>query len=420
MSLPRYPGYMDSGVRWIAEVPSHWQVCAAKRWILSRAGGTLIKGECASEPGDGLFPAFSASGQDVWVEQPTYLEPGIVLSAVGARCGKTFKADGQWGVVANTHCLFPMRGASRDFIWYLTNQEDWWERGGTAQPFIKVSETLARNWAFPPPIEQSAIAAFLDRETAKIDALIAEQEKLIALLAEKRQATISHAVTKGLNPDAPMKDSGVPWLGEVPGHWEINRLKSISPQITVGIVVEPSKYYVDSGVPALRSLNVAPGRVVEDNFVFISVESNELLSKSRLRAGDLVSVRSGQTGTTAVVPESLDGCNCIDLIIIRKPRDDSEQFLCWFLGSDAAIQQFSSGSGGAIQQHFNIGTAMNLQIPLPPREEQDAIVKFLEAESAKIESLHRASEQSIDLLQERRSALIAAAVTGQIDLRGIY
>lgn len=291
---------------------------------------------------------------------------------------------------------------------------------GVSYPAINASDLARIRLPLPPNDEQSAIAAFLERETAKIDALIAEQEKLIALLAEKRQATISHAVTKGLNPDAPMKDSGVPWLGEVPGHWEINRLKSISPQITVGIVVEPSKYYVDSGVPALRSLNVAPGRVVEDNFVFISVESNELLSKSRLRAGDLVSVRSGQTGTTAVVPESLDGCNCIDLIIIRKPRDDSEQFLCWFLGSDAAIQQFSSGSGGAIQQHFNIGTAMNLQIPLPPREEQDAIVKFLEAESAKIESLHRASEQSIDLLQERRSALIAAAVTGQIDVRGLY
>jgi len=212
----------------------------------------------------------------------------------------------------------------------------------------------------------------------------------------------------------------VPWLGEVPAHWEINRLKSISPQITVGIVVEPSKYYVGSGVPALRSLNVAPGRVIEDNFVFISAESNDLLSKSRLRAGDLVSVRSGQTGTTAVVPENLNGCNCIDLIIIRKPRDDSEQFLCWFLGSDAAIQQFSSGSGGAIQQHFNIGTAMNLQIARPPRKEQDAIVKFLEIESDKIESLHRASEHSINLLQERRSALIAAAVTGQIDVRGLY
>ncbi len=201
MSLPRYPEYKDSGVEWLGEVPAHWDICPPKRRMYSAAGGTLIKGECANEPAEDLFPAFSASGQDVWIEAPMYTEEGVVLSAVGARCGKTFKADGQWGAVANTHCIFPRSGADRDFIWYLTNQENWWAKGGTAQPFVKVSETLSRDWVFPPLPEQMAIASFLDRETAKIDALVAEQEKLLALLAEKRQATISHAVTRGLDPN---------------------------------------------------------------------------------------------------------------------------------------------------------------------------------------------------------------------------
>ncbi|MBK6511264.1 MAG: hypothetical protein IPG06_18740 [Haliea sp.] len=152
----------------------------------------------------------------------------------------------------------------------------------------------------------------------------------------------------------PMKDSGVELLGEVPAHWEVLRLKNVSPEITVGIVVEPSKYYVDEGVPALRSLNVKPGYISKDQLVYISPEANEVLSKSKIYAGDLVAVRSGQPGTTAVVPKDLDRSNCIDLIIIRKPIGGCEKFLCWYLASDCAIRQFSEGSGGAIQQHFNI------------------------------------------------------------------
>ncbi|BCG69370.1 hypothetical protein MesoLj113a_05280 [Mesorhizobium sp. 113-1-2] len=120
----------------------------------------------------------------------------------------------------------------------------------------------------PPLPEQTAIANFLDRETGKIDALVEEQRRLIDLLREKRQAVISHAVTKGLNPDAAMKASGVEWLGEVPEHWEVKKLKALTPQITVGIVVEPSKYYAESGVPALRSLNVRPGRINSEGLVY--------------------------------------------------------------------------------------------------------------------------------------------------------
>jgi type I restriction enzyme, S subunit len=417
MSFPRYKKTKPSGVEWLGDVPEHWEVAPAKWYISSASGGTSIKGHCANEPADGLYPGFSASGQDLWLESYDFDIPGIVPSAVGTRCGKTFKADGAWGVVANTHCIFPKEDSNRNYLWYLTNQEDWWEKGGSAQPFVKVSDTLARQWVFPPPSEQIQIAAFLDRETAKIDALVAEQRRLMELLKEKRQAVISHAVTQGLNPKAPMKPSGIEWLGDVPEHWDVKRLKYVSPQITVGIVVEPSKYYAEEGVPALRSLNISPGAVVLDNLVFISMEANDLHSKSKLNAGDLVAVRSGQPGTTAVIPPELDGCNCIDLIIIRKPTSGCEMFLCWYLASDVAVMQFSVGSGGAIQQHFNVGTAINLIIPVPPADEQHAIVAFINSESAKFDTLTAEAQRAIDLLQERRTALISAAVTGKIDVR---
>jgi len=279
------------------------------------------------------------------------------------------------------------------------------------------SQYFNERGVFPSENEQSAIAAFLDRETAKIDALIAEQEKLLILLAEKRQATISHAVTRGLNSNAPMKDSGIPWLGEVPAHWAVMRLKHVTSQITVGIVVEPSKYYVDDGVPALRSLNVKDGAISPENLVFISPESNGLLAKSKIFAGDIVVVRSGQTGTAAVVPDAFDGANCIDLIIIRKPQDGCEKFLCWFLSSHAAIRQFEGGSEGAIQKHFNIGTAANLVVAWPEPNEQREIVAFLGAELAKLTELEAMASREIGLLRERRNAMISAAVTGKIDVR---
>jgi len=191
-----YPAYKDSGVEWLGATPAHWEVKPLKRALrLAASDGSLIKGQMHQEPLDGLFPGFSASGQDVWVEEAQHHGSGIVLSAVGARSGKTFKADGSWTAVANTHVLFPQPGNDRDFLWYVTNNELFWDRGGTAQPFVRTQATLDRPWCFPPLSEQRAIAAFIDRETAKIDALIAKVREAIERLKEHRTALISAAVT---------------------------------------------------------------------------------------------------------------------------------------------------------------------------------------------------------------------------------
>ncbi|MEW6391635.1 MAG: restriction endonuclease subunit S [Pseudomonadota bacterium] len=214
-----------------------------------------------------------------------------------------------------------------------------------------------------------------------------------------------------------MKASGVEWLGQVPAHWEVTRLKRVVSSITVGIVVEPSKYYVDEGVPALRSLNVRPGRIRPDDLVFISDEANELHSKSKLNAGDIVAVRTGQPGTAAVVPSEFHGANCVDLIIIRKGHELCEQFLCWFLASDGALQQFAEGSGGAIQLHFNVSAANELVLAVPPLAEQQRIATELDRNVRMLDALVSESEAAITLLQERRAALISAAVTGKIDVR---
>jgi type I restriction enzyme S subunit len=420
VSFPRYPRYKDSGVEWLGEVPEHWEVVQAKRHIRSVSGGNSIKGQCSDEPQAGLFPGFSASGQDVWLSEFHYRIPGIVLSAVGARCGKTFKADGAWGSVANTHCLFPSEHADRDFLWYITNSEAWWEVGGTAQPFVKVSDTLARKWIFPPATEQRTIAAFLERETAKIDILIADQYRLIALLKEKRQAVISHAVTRGLDPDAPMKPSDVKWLGDVPEHWEIRSLSSATTKITNGYVGPTRDILVESGVRYLQSLHIKGNQIRFDTPYYVSPEWSEQHSKSVLEGGDVLIVQTGDIGQVAVVPEEFAGCNCHALIVVAPDRSIlMGEWLSWCLNSAYGFHKLLSIQTGALHPHLNCGNVKFVRIPLPSLAEQAQIVEYISQAENEHSSLIAEAERAVALLHERRIALISAAVTGKIDVRNL-
>ena len=315
--------------------------------------------------------------------------------------------------------LIPRSGINGEFAyWALWARKPQLEAAGQGSTFIELSRDGLRAEKIPVPdiALQRTIADFLDRETAKIDALIATQERLIALLDEKRQATITHAVTKGLDPNAPMKEGGDEMFPAIPAGWTVKRLKYLAGEVTVGVVVTPSKYYADSGVPALRSLNVRPMEIAKDELVFFDAKSNRILAKSMLRAGDLVAVRTGKPGTTAVIGDDLDGANCIDLILIRRsPRFDS-RFLGHVLNSDLARGQFTQGSEGALQQHFNIETAKNLLLPVPPRREQADIARYLDNRLRQFDASRGDCQRMIDTLRERRTALITAAVTGQIDV----
>ena len=418
MSFPRYPAYKPSGVEWLGEVPEHWTVIAPKRLMKSSSGGTLIKGECADEPSEDLYPAYSASGQDVWIEKPDYEESGLVLSAVGARCGKTFKADGKWGVVANTHCLFPAPSQVRDFFWYLTNREDWWEKGGTAQPFVKVKDTLDRLWCLPPGEEQEVIATFLDRETAKIDALITEQQRLIELLQEKRQAVISHAVTKGLNPDAPMKDSGVEWLGEVPEHWRVRKLSQLCKEIGSGTTPKSDmpEFYEDGAVPWVVTGDLNDSVLVAcSNHVTEAAVHQHSALKLHVVGSVVVAMYGATIGKAAIlgVEATVNQACCV-----LPPGTEiiGEFLLLFILAARSHLLSLATGGG---QPNINQEIVRSLRLPLPPLAEQHAIVQKVEASLQSLDSAASLAATQVGLLQERRSALISAAVTGQIDVRGL-
>ncbi|MEM8324970.1 restriction endonuclease subunit S, partial [Morganella morganii] len=288
---------------------------------------------------------------------------------------------------------------------------------GMGIPHVNGDELKNISFGIPPIYEQRKISSFLDDETTKIDNLIEKQQQLIELLKEKRQAVISHAVTKGLNPDVPMKDSGNDLLGKMPVHWKLTPMRFLSDNITVGIVVTPAKYYIDNGIRCFRSLNISEGKIKDAEWVYISEASNNLLSKSKVYTDDILVVRSGQPGTAAVVDHEFDSCNCIDLIIIRSSERFNSNYICMQINSVFIKKQVGMASDGAIQQHFNVEVAKALVVVEPPKHEQSEIFKFLSEKNKYFERLIERSELQITLLQERRTALISAAVTGKIDVR---
>ncbi|HHX8289310.1 TPA: restriction endonuclease subunit S [Vibrio diabolicus] len=297
----------------------------------------------------------------------------------------------------------------------VTSQTDYLATGSTR---AALGIQQIRRFQIPKPTvaEQTQIANFLDHETAKIDTLIEKQQQLIKLLKEKRQAVISHAVTKGLNPQAPMKNSGVKWLGEVPEHWVVKRLKHISPKVGVGLVINPSTYTKDEG-----TYFIFGGDVKEYGFDLtktrkISQKDSDQLKASQLHHRDLVSIRVGYPGITAVVPEHLEGSNCASIIIIRRGEFDSD-WLCAAMNIWVGRQQVDLASYGAAQKQFNVSDAIEFIFPVPPAEEQKKIASFVQSTLNKFTLLADQAQKQIELLKERRTALISAAITGKIDVR---
>ncbi|MCC6750308.1 MAG: restriction endonuclease subunit S [Deltaproteobacteria bacterium] len=268
----------------------------------------------------------------------------------------------------------------------------------------------------PPVSTQRRIADFLDRKTAAIDTLIAKKDKLVALLAEKRQALITQAVTKGLDPTVPMKDSGSAWVGHVPVHWECRRLKQISSRVVVGIAQAATHAYADAGIPIVRSTNVRPNRISLDDILFIEEGfANELGSKY-IYPGDLLTVRTGNAGVTAVVPLSLPRCQCFTMLITTLRREHSPEFFSFQLNSELGRNYFSRESWGSAQANISVPILQNAPVVVPPPIEQVTIVSALNARLATFDKSIELMERQVDRLREYRQALITAAVTGKLDL----
>lgn len=427
MSFSRYPKYRPSGVEWLRSIPEHW--------ALLRVGNLFD--EIRNKVSDREFPALSVTKNGVVPQLETaaktddgdnrkqVLKGDLVINSRSDRKGSAGVSDLEGSVSLICTVLRPRSELYRPYVHHLMRsvafQEEFYRNGkGIVADLWSTGYSEMKNilLAVPPIEEQRAIANLLSRETAKIDALIAEQERLIELLKEKRQAVISQAVTKGLNAQAQMRPSGIGWLGEIPKEWEIKRLKHISPSLTVGIVVNPSEYISSDGLPYIYGADIREGAIDWERSRRIDSAVSEAQAKTRLCAGDLLTVRVGAPGVTAVVPPECQGGNCASVMLVRRGRFDS-RWLCYAMNARIVRYQVEVVQYGAAQEQFNISHAVNFWLPVPPDEKQAQIADYLDEETRRIDELFASASACIDLYRERRSALISAAVTGQIDVRSV-
>jgi type I restriction enzyme S subunit len=269
----------------------------------------------------------------------------------------------------------------------------------------------------PSPTEQASIAAFLDRETTKIDALVVKKERLIELLQEKRAALIMQAVTKGLDPNAPMKDSGVEWLGEIPAHWDTRPLSQLLSRITYGFT-NPMPV-VEEGPYMLTALDIGDGEILYETARRTTEEAFErnLTDKSRPRAADILVTKDGTLGRVAVADGRRVCINQSVALLRFDPNSVSIDFVQNALRSAVFQERMAFEAGGTTIKHIYISRLAKMHVPIPPRDAQDEISAFIARRRTQIDSLAHRVRDGIECLKQFRTALISAAVTGKIDVR---
>lgn len=441
-----YPVYVDSGVSWIGNIPEGWGM-----WKISHAFQEIGSGTTPSSLSDDLY-----DGDIPWVttgelresliidtqkkikhaaliKYPTlkkYPVGSIAIAMYGATIGRL----GVFGIEATTNqaCCVMTKSSVIDnsylFYWLQAFRKEIINlSSGGGQPNINQEKVASLKVSAPNSRTQRSIVAFLDHETAKIDTLIDKQQQLIKLLKEKRQAVISHAVTKGLNPDAPMKDSGVEWLGEVPEHWVVCSLKHIKSKLPNAFVDGPfgsnlkSEHFIENGdVYVIESNFATTGNLNISKLKTISKKHFETISRSEAKQNDIILAKIGaRYGYSSILPEidkrAVVSGNSLKLTVDQEVCDTVfVSKLLQHLKQDGAMDD---GVNVTAQPALSLGALNNLPFVVPPITEQKCIVENLSKRLDKIDSTVSRAEKMIVLMQERRTALISAAVTGKIDVR---
>lgn len=413
-----YPSYKESWVEWLGEVPEHWEVTSLKYFYdsLDYKRIPISSVERADLSGD--YPYYGASGIIDYVNDYIFDEETILVGEDGANLlmrstSLAFIATGQYWVNNHAHILKFKDGLHSYWVYAINALDISPFVSGSAQPKLTAENLQNLTIAVPCTDEEKIlIASFLDRETAKIDTLIAKQERMIELLGEKRSALISHAVTKGLDPQVKMKDSRVEWLGEVPEHWEIVQSRRLFAE---------RKDRAQEGDEQLTA-SQKHGIVSQQEFMELEgrrvvqvITGSEILKRAK-ENDFVISMRSFQGGLEWCRRVGSMSSAYIALIPIKHVIP---QFFAYLFKSKPYIQALQSTSnlvrdGQALRfENFSL-----VDLVIIPDEEQRAIADYLDVQTAKIDTLIAKARQAIELMKERRTALISAAVTGKIDVRG--
>jgi len=424
-----YGEYKDSGVEWLGEIPEGWSLTRMKFAAKINMGQSPSSDDCNSESvgtpflqGNAEFGKLNPYAKQYCPFPKKIANIGDLLFSVRAPVGALNMADKIYGIGRGLCSISNSKYLHKNFLWWvLPSYKYQFDAIATGSTFEAVSAEQVENLYFSlPKIQhQNQIAAFLDHETAKIDTLIDKQQQLIELLKEKRQAVISHAVTKGLDPDVPMKDSGVEWLGEVPEHWKVLAIKKIvSTPITDGPHETPN--FIDEGISFISAEAISSGVIdFSKQRACISIKDHIRFSeKYKPHLYDIYMVKSGATTGVSAIVETINDFNIWSpLAALRCSEIAFPYFVLYFLRSQQFLTAIELNWSFGTQQNIGMGVIGNIYISCPPIKEAIIISDHIRQKCSKIESLITLATHQISLMQERRTALISAAVTGKIDVR---
>ncbi|GKR51833.1 restriction endonuclease subunit S [Aeromonas caviae] len=438
-----YPAYRDSGVEWIGLVPEHWEV-KRLRHVASFKNSNVDKKAYDGQEAVSLcnytdvyynefitpdLPFMQATASAAEIEQFALSKGDVIItkdsedpSDIGI---PALVKDDLPGVICGYH-LTMIRGADFDTSRLLhrilqsnpTQAHFFVEAPGITRYGLSQDAIGDLPFNFPPEKERNGIANAVDRETTRIDAMITKKTRFIELLKEKRQALITHAVTKGLNPDATMRESGVEWIGNVPEHWAVCKL-SYRYSVELGKMLDEKRITGDHPVPYLRNKDVQWGEIKITDLPVMDISPDEI-ERYTIKNGDLLVCEGGDVGRAAIWRgdnNAIGYQKALHRLRSVSPDKDSVEFFAYVLGAAKRNGVFEESDTKSTISHLPAEKFREYRFAFPPLTEQAEIVASLNRDTARIDLLTEKTQRSIDLLKERRAAFITAAVTGQIDLR---
>jgi len=425
VSTVSYSNYKEIGHDWIGCIPSHWHIRRLKYALKLKTEKTESRtNPVALENIEGWSGRYLQTDTEYAGEGVAFEVDDLLFGKLRPYLAKVWSAESEGQAVGDFHVLRPAALTQSDYAKYqmlnrnfisIVNSSTY----GAKMP--RVGWDFMGNLPFilPPLAEQTAIATFLDRETAKIDALVNEQQRLIELLKEKRQAVISHAVTKGLDPNVKLKSSGVEWPLAIPAHWEILPLTRLIKKFVDYRGVTPEK--IDSGIPLITASQIKNGCINHDlDPVFISEEEyNSRMNRGFPEVGDVLLTTEAPLGEVAMIEDAYVSPGQRMILMKTHAERITNQFLFSHFRSDFGRNELFKGSSGSTASGIRADRLRASSVLVPPIEEQDQIVRYIDMQTKDFDLILADIQIQLDLLKERRSTLISAAVTGKIDVHGL-
>ena len=421
----------DSGIEWIGEIPEGWEIVPVRSCFDEvRTKNTDGQEQNALQFKSGNIISktnFNASMDDYvadTITNYTVVLPDTVMIN-GLNLNYDFKSlrvalVKEKGVITSAYlAIFPDRKKiSPQYATYLFKGYEtkmaFHNMGAGIHKTLGYKEFKNQPLLLPSEKEQNKISAYLDSKCSHIDIMLSKIRSSIEEYKKLKQAVITQAVTKGVRGEREMKDSGVEWIGEIPKEWVIQKIKSISSRINVGVVIRPSEYFDENGtVPFLRGINVKEYLISSDNMVYINESSNRILSKSQVHTDDILIVRDGSIGTSCVVPAEFDGANVVSMVIATPSISCDSRFICYSLNSDVGKTQFTLTKIGSALTHTSVSAVSDIIVAVPSCAEQKEIADYLDAKCVEIDGLIAKKEQLVKELESYKKSLIYEVVTGK-------